>query len=73
MLAPGLGQLPIKTFGPGEIMEAIDAAATVGDDNIQQRSTGTITPETWTHGSSEQRKSAFLQGYENPDNPNIYY
>lgn len=58
-------------FEPNEIIEAIDAAGAVGDDNIQQRSSGTIMPESWTHGSSEQRKTAFLTGYENPNNANV--
>lgn len=51
-------------FEPGEIIEAIDAAAAVGDDNIQKRTEGTIQPESWTHGSSEQRVSAFNTGFE---------
>ena len=42
-------------FLPGEIEEAIDAAASVGDDRIQQSVEGQITPEKRTHGSSEQR------------------
>ncbi len=58
-------------FEDGEIIEAIDAAAAVGDDNIQNRTQGTINPETWTHGSSVDRKEAFTRGYNNPDNPEI--
>lgn len=52
-------------FQPGEINEAIDAAAAVGDDRIQQSATGTTNPETWTHGSSEQRVQWFTTGFEN--------
>lgn len=58
-----------NVFEPNELYEALDAAAAVGDDNIQQKTQGSVRPETWTHGSSESRKKAFLQGYQNPDNP----
>lgn len=63
----GLWAYSIKdegVFQPGEIQEAIDAAAAVGDDNIQERATGTVNPETWNHGSSEQRVEAFTRGFE---------
>jgi predicted metalloprotease len=53
-----------EVFLPGEIHEAMDAAATVGDDRIQEKVTGYINPESWTHGSSEQRVEAFNKGYE---------
>jgi len=45
-----------------EIKEAIDAASAVGDDRIQS-TTGSVNPETWTHGSSEQRVEAFNRGW----------
>jgi uncharacterized protein len=54
----------MDVLSPGEISEAMDAAATVGDDRIQEKSIGSINPENWTHGSSEQRVFWFTRGYE---------
>lgn len=48
-----------------QIRDALNAAATVGDDHIQQSSGGFVNPESWTHGSSEQRQRWFAMGYQN--------
>ncbi len=58
-------------YDESEVLEALDAASAVGDDNIQRRSEGVVQPETWTHGSSADRKEAFTLGYENPDEPGL--
>ncbi|HUG39394.1 MAG TPA: neutral zinc metallopeptidase [Longimicrobiales bacterium] len=52
---------------PGDIEEALDAAAAIGDDAIQRRTQGTIVPESFTHGTSEQRARWFRIGYESGD------
>jgi hypothetical protein len=48
----------------GDLEEALRAAAAIGDDRIQKKSRGTVSPESWTHGSSEQRSRWFRRGFD---------
>jgi predicted metalloprotease len=47
----------------GDVEEGLAAAASVGDDRLQKQSTGTVQPESWTHGSAAQRSQWFRRGY----------
>lgn len=51
----------------GDIEEALSAASAVGDDRIQQSTSGRIDPESWTHGSAEQRVTWFTRGFRSGD------
>ncbi|MEL6108551.1 MAG: neutral zinc metallopeptidase, partial [Planctomycetota bacterium] len=51
----------------GDIEEALRAAAAIGDDRLQKRSQGYVVPESFTHGTSEQRLHWFMKGLETGD------
>jgi uncharacterized protein len=51
----------------GDIEEALQAASAVGDDRIQRRTTGYVVPDSFTHGTSEQRLRWFKRGYDSGD------
>ncbi|HEX6032609.1 MAG TPA: neutral zinc metallopeptidase, partial [Tepidiformaceae bacterium] len=52
---------------PGDREEALQAAAAIGDDRIQQQSGGEINQDTWTHGSGDQRVRWFSRGFDSGD------
>jgi predicted metalloprotease len=56
-----------KIMEPGDLEEAIRAAAAVGDDTIQRRTRGYVVPESFTHGSAEQRMTWFRRGFDAGD------
>jgi predicted metalloprotease len=60
-------QKMLGTLEPGDIEEALNAANQIGDDRLQKRSTGTVVPDAFTHGSSAQRMYWFKKGFESGD------
>ncbi|MGC8424907.1 KPN_02809 family neutral zinc metallopeptidase [Mixta calida] len=56
-----------QVLEPGDLQEALNAAEAIGDDRLQQQSQGRVTPDSFTHGTSEQRYSWFKRGFDGGD------
>ena len=63
----GTGVPFLEPLSDKDIADALSAASSVGDDRIQAAATGRVSPESWTHGSSEQRQKWFTVGYQTGD------
>ena len=59
----------IEEITRADVQDALTSAAAIGDDRIQEKTQGQASPESWTHGSSDQRQSWFVRGLES-GNPN---
>ena len=64
---PDTGQPLLQPLSRTDVADALSAAASVGDDRIQEAATGRSDPETYTHGTSEQRQRWFSTGYDGGD------
>lgn len=56
-----------RLLEPGDVEEALNAAQAIGDDRLQKQATGTVVPDSFTHGTSEQRMRWFKQGIASGD------
>lgn len=56
-----------KVLEPGDLEAALTAATAIGDDRLQQQAQGRIVPESFTHGTSEQRVRWFKRGFDSGD------
>ena len=54
-------------LAPGDVQAALSAVSAVGDDHLQKMSGRAVSPESWTHGSSQQRESWFERGFQSGD------
>jgi predicted metalloprotease len=64
---PGRAAKGDVELDPDDLEEGLRAAAAIGDDTIQKRSTGHVMPDKFTHGSSEQRVTWFRRGFDSGD------
>lgn len=58
---------PIASISRDDVLRAADAARSVGDDRIQERGTGRVDRESWTHGSAQQRETWLARGFQTGD------
>ena len=56
-----------QLLDPGDVQAGLQAAASVGDDRLQKMSTGRVSPESFTHGTSAQREAWFKRGFDSGD------
>jgi uncharacterized protein len=54
----------VESISAADIRDGLNAAASIGDDRLQRRATGDVDPDSFTHGTSEQRQRWFTRGYE---------
>ncbi len=64
---PGRAAQGRVELDPGDVEEGLNAAAAIGDDRLQQRAQGRVSPESFTHGTSAQRVTWFRRGMEAGD------
>jgi len=61
------GQKKFRFLEPGDIESALNAAFQIGDDRLQKKARGTVVPDSFTHGTSEQRMRWFKRGFQTGD------
>jgi predicted metalloprotease len=60
-------QAALKWMEAGDLQEALNAAFAIGDDRLQKNATGRVIPDSFTHGTSEQRMRWFKKGFDTGD------